>query len=457
MGLPALRRPAFVLAVGGVLLALTAPVAAQPDSGLKPVPRAIDTTQQQRIRNMREGREPVNKEDLDVLAKFIVYRLTYPQAYNPKDPGYGQNQAVSNIPIQEINKLVQFGNNWILPYPTLPNRPNEIQLQYSREFAKLMVERLKEVLTHREPIVRTNAAWLLGLLGRSGAEELADVYVEILTTDDERRGGEPQKYYALEGLRYLLAIRTDDQVPAGTVFKDPARYRKVVAALIKFINRKPTYAADAPPEQIEGFRWVRREAVKALAQVRVSVVRDPQRPDGKVDSMPAAALLKVAVRDGLTPEPSLSERTEAVIGFCNMATDTELELDYAVYHVGAFLQELALYRRNGAEQTTFPWKVSAARLALALEAWQREVSNLRSGRGGAKVTELAERAKGDVLGPLERSETAALNPDNLQGWLQANQPKSASLIRGQADSKLQLGRPPQFAPAATEDEKKKQP
>ena len=101
--------------------------------------------------------------------------------------------------------------------------------------------------------------------------------------------------------------------------------------------------------------YIRREAVRALAWVRVQQAKDK----GKVVSQPALALLRIARGDGLNP-PSVTpqgsdvraagERFEAIIGFCSLVpprTDRDMNIDYAVYHVGRAIQDLApLFKVN---------------------------------------------------------------------------------------------------------------
>src|SRR5205823_7403514 len=100
MGCPA-PRPASWLLAGGVLLSLlAAPAPAQQPAGggsdVRLVTKIADTTLQLRVRDMKDGRQPVNQDDLDTLTRYLAYRMTYPQAFDPKDKNFGQ--PVANVP-----------------------------------------------------------------------------------------------------------------------------------------------------------------------------------------------------------------------------------------------------------------------------------------------------------------------------------------------------------------------
>jgi hypothetical protein len=445
------HRPVLWLAAGGVLLVAAVPGLAQPSTGFKEVRKNADTYVQEHVRMMKEGRGTASKDELDLIAQWLVFRMTYPKAYGEKDPADATPNA-NGVVIMPLTDLVRAAQAYIPDYPKTPQRFNEVQLQYRQEFNKRMVANLSEVLLHKVPIVRVNAARLLSHLARSGWEELADVYVALLEKNDERCGDEI-KYFALQGLKTLLAIRPVPDKPTETVITDKARFRKTIAALVKFIERKPAHTADTPAEEIEGFRYVRREAIRALAAARNAVVRN----NNVVESIPALVLLRVAVRDGFTPEPNLSERVEAVVGFCQMETDNDLEVDFAVYQVGQFIQDLAAYRKNGQEAVSLPWHIAGAKLQVALEAWKKDVAALPKARLGVRVGEMAERAIPDVLKELESGTPNNVNPDPLKTWLQANKPKGDLLVRGVSTSKIQPGRTPDFAPPADEAKEKDKP
>ena len=76
---------------------------------------------------------------------------------------------------------------------------------------------------------------------------------------------------------------------------------------MKFLqDRNKDLPPGAPQEEIDGFRYVRREAIMALAQCRYPTLADKTHPTW--------LLLKSAVRDDIHPEPRLDERVEAAIG-----------------------------------------------------------------------------------------------------------------------------------------------
>src|SRR5207245_10703075 len=134
---------------------------------------------------------------------------------------------------------------------------------------------------------RLNAMRLLARLATTGQEPLADAFVDALEDNDQNDG---VKYFALQGLKELFALGY--QAPP-ILFKDKARESRAIVALIKFVDRKPTYTANVMPEEIDGFRRMRQEAVEALAHTRYPAVE----VNGKIEGRTAQVLLRVVAKD----------------------------------------------------------------------------------------------------------------------------------------------------------------
>ena len=80
-----------------------------------------------------------------------------------------------------------------------------------------------------------------------------------------------------------------------------------LGAVVKFLqDRNKPFPPGATQEEIDGYRYLRREALAALAQGRYPTLADKTRP--------TFVLLKVVARDGVAPEPGVDERVEAAIG-----------------------------------------------------------------------------------------------------------------------------------------------
>src|SRR5207247_5253087 len=118
-------------------------------------------------------------------------------------------------------------------------------------------------------LVRINAARILSFVGRSGYEDAADLAVEIIENPKE---SDAVRLYALQTLRLLFAVNNPEDKKASWVTK-PERELKAIEALIAYIARKPPLTADASAEEVEGLRYVRREAIRALGNVRKPIIR----------------------------------------------------------------------------------------------------------------------------------------------------------------------------------------
>src|SRR5262249_57988284 len=119
---------------------------------------------------------------------------------------------------------------------------------------------------------------------------------------------------------------------------DAAKERKAIEGLIAFITRKPELLPGALASEWEAFRYVRREAIRALGFVRKPVLRE----DKKIVASPALWLLRVVAMDPMIkPEPSLSERADALVGYLQLAVDRDENMDYALFFVGRGIRDLA--------------------------------------------------------------------------------------------------------------------
>ena len=75
-------------------------------------------------------------------------------------------------------------------------------------------------------------------------------------------------------------------------------------------------------DQQEVLTFIRRQAIRALAQVRFAELRVAKEP-GPGDLYPAFTLAQIAVSDpAISPPPTETEIAEAVIGLCNMTPPT---------------------------------------------------------------------------------------------------------------------------------------
>src|SRR5262245_29367528 len=299
------------------------------------------------------GDAPVDakmEENIEIVTRHYVYQLT--EKIKKETPGQ-MDRAVDHCD-REYQKVF-----------TDPEAKNTaVQSAYLKKALEALNRLLAEPTQHH--ITRINAARLLARLAKHSArEETADLLVKVITEATQIDGA---RYYACQGLKELLA-RVNKK--GGPGIKDATQRAAIVTALVAFIERKPPYTPNTP-EESDGLRYIRREAIRALAQARVSRVEGP-------NGHAALALARVVGKDGsLSPEPRLDERIEAAIGLCLLPADPQKDLQpgYLAHLVGQCLKDFALV----SDRRLLPAKVLAARWndALAAMAATHDDPNVKS-------------------------------------------------------------------------------
>jgi hypothetical protein len=307
------------------------------------------------------------EQALDFAAQWSTYRLTWGLEREP-----GKINGIFNELEQTLSNL-KAGKEKSGPAAEL--------------YTRYVIAHAVEVLKTKPAVARINAARVLARLAEKGNKEektedvlvrmspaaqndLADVLATIIKSDekdgDEKKDGE--RYYAFRALRAVLALPQPN--PPGLL---RAKEEAAVAAVVAFLkDRNKPFPAEATREEFEGFRILRREAIRALAQGHYPTLA---MGDGKIH--PPFILLKIAARDGLAEEPRLDERIEAAIGVARTTEDKDFQPDYAARQLGLvvvdFLGEYARAKQLAKEtQPQVPWMLYAARLIEALEAMKAQ-------------------------------------------------------------------------------------
>jgi hypothetical protein len=274
------------------------------------------------------------------------------------------------------------------------------------EFHRRWLAELDLILSNsqQEPVTRVNAARLLDRLADLAArEELADLAVKTLGDEQQVDGA---RYYAASALKHLLA-KLNQQKPAG--IQKPERRDAVVVGLVKFVERKLPFTPTTPVEE-DGLRFIRREAVRALASVGV--------PLAGTEGHAALTLALVAGKDkGLALAPRLDESVEAAIGLARMKPDAKAEFQpgYAAYIVGSAVRDMVRdYKPTNKRE---PWKLHAARLHDALKAMAESYPKDPSVKSVLS-------ASGAALTAIEAGREA-VNIDPLKEWLNTPPPQQS--------------------------------
>ncbi len=378
----------LLVGAGFALFAGTAP--AQPDPTLPKKDSAAVTA----VTGYRDiGRGGMSKDDVkagkDSFAKFAKYYadvIAHPSVY--KGPQEFKVERLDNpYTIDGPNGiLVDLARFQYEPVPGSNKKATADHAVYMQEYGIAFDAALKKLIdTHQDTIVRVNAARLLAYICRGGAPVHFATLTSLLSNANTRT---EVKYYLFHAAANLLAAydvnwiktrnhvgQTDDPKPLGALVKalddcvtNPAM---LVAGLPKNMSDEAT------PDQLAVVGLVRRQAIKALAQVRYVTVAGP---DGKTPLYPAYTLARVALSDpALIPAPGPADTAEAVIGLCNMApvevkgdrvNPVKYNADAAIEAVTAGLITFAKPRAANAFDRTLPWRSYSLRLADGLRTWR---------------------------------------------------------------------------------------
>jgi hypothetical protein len=345
---------------------------------------------------------------LDSEAKWLAYRLYYSDFHSPSTGQPGE---------KSIDRIFGDLDGTLRNLTKNKGRTGDT----NKMFADALSKRAKETMNAAgaRPITVMNAARLLAAIAPLGQGQVADVLTEVVKAPPQ--GNEGAQYWACRGLRDLLA-QPGVVAPPG---------RQAAALALNELILKPVRFQDSAPEaEKDGYRHLRREAVRALAETRV--------PSYGAANRPALTLLKVMARDGDAFDakkgtlPRIDERVEAAIGLARMRPADKPEEycpDYAAYHIGLLVIDFASYyqteyKPKPADKRPLPCQVLAARLVDELEKLRAEVAD------GVAKKAAAEALK--ALAAIEsggNANTAALG-DALKGLT----PPNKTLFKGATDS-----------------------
>jgi hypothetical protein len=217
---------------------------------------------------------------------------------------------------------------------------------------------------------------------------------------------------------------------------------KVTLALLDFLNEKPFVSPEAPQEEIEGYRMLRREAVSALAQTH--------QPKLNGKALPALVLARFAGNDAsIQPPPRLDERLEAALGLARLRPGKawpDYQPDYAAQQILQFLSTFGnLANANKEEKVGFrrprPWKIDGNRLVETLTAMRQQIKDPYVDKALAVGLRIATAVR----------DRTQCQPGDLS-WIAnpANAALNQELFKGNPDTTVKPAAPVE-APAAPDD------
>jgi hypothetical protein len=325
------------------------------------------------------------KEAFGAFAKYFAEYVSHPRVYTapqdfrPDTPGV--TPYTVDYLINELNRHLIVPSPVPVPSPlTQATGPNDAD--YVRELGAALDAALKEVVrAHDDRVVRVNAARLLAAACRTGATAHYPTVTELLT--DPNTAPEV-KYYLFQAAGNLLAAYDLNNLQSRNHSHQPKAVADLITALQDAILKPatilpaPAAADDAkldalPPAQQQVLAFIRRQAVRALAQARFAEFK----VSGGPTVYPAFTLARVAMSDpAISPPPGPAELAEAVIGICNMTPPRippQATEPYAYAMADAVTTGVigfATPRAVNPGERSLPWRGTAARIGDALKTWQ---------------------------------------------------------------------------------------
>jgi hypothetical protein len=337
---------------------------------------------------LARGYKPPLAADLDLAARLYVYRMTWDESLTAKT-------------VKEFNDLIDKEVNG----PPLSGQKGD-NTEFKKLWSKALVDRFRELTDL--PLLDNARAILHGAQMFPGLakmqQEVAAVYLQELIDDKSSRPGQDAiRLYALRALGEMLPVTPWGEPDRAFAFKEKVNIEKKERDLarIDILTRFILRPAPTPPnpDTLEAYRYVRREAIEALAKGGWPAVNSYRENGAKVEGPIALTLMKVLVPGNLNPPPTLAEKNEAALGLCAIKATSTYDSKPMLPYVAATLIELnKTYAEDlpniKAGQAHFAWKIEGARWRKALDALVEPIAGPFSKDAAGK--KLADKLAGGV-------------------------------------------------------------
>jgi hypothetical protein len=326
---------------------------------------------------------PKVKEACKAVAKYYADVIQHPAVWKASQD-FKINAPGVQIPTIEGPNGILHDLDRILLDPVIGGtKVGADQADYIRELGLALDEALKPLIeSHPERIVRINAARVLAHVARTGAPAHFTTLTNLIGNANTPT---EVKYYLFNAAGAALAAGDPYDIKVRKHANDP----KLIGALIKALDTcvttpsqlltgLPAKADEITPDQLAVIGLVRRQAVRALANVKFASYPDSA---GKM-IYPAHTLVRVALSDpAFNPPPGPAEVAEAAIGICNMAPVAEqlkggvalvkgYNADVAVEAILTAMVNFAGPRAANQYDRSLAWRSYATRLAEAMRNWR---------------------------------------------------------------------------------------
>jgi hypothetical protein len=256
-------------------------------------------------------------------------------------------------------------------------------------------------------------------LAEGNGEHLATIALGLLEHPQVAKN-DGTRYWLLRTLASLVSLT---KITPGLLKKDTEE--KAIAAAMKIVDKKVVFPKATPRQEVEGYKMLRREAIRVVAAGGVPMLSGKERP--------ALTLARIAGRDPeVVPPPRLEEQLDAAMGLARMgavaAKFPDYQPDYTVVQIALTVRDFAIQADASTAKVIDPrkrpWKVDAAKLIEALEA-------LKSGVKNTYVQDAVKQCL-NVVTLIEKGDQG--NGANLGDWLAANPSPAKTVIKGADDT-----------------------
>ena len=378
--------------------------------------------------------DPVSdKAVIATAAEYLVYRVTWPTVESQK--------------WEKGMKLVQDDFKGVFEHQATLAGTNA---EFMKALCPKLVDCLKEVLKQAKDYKTrytavTNASLMLPVLAKSRQDSVHDFLMSIAKAlaKDQPKTHPFVRMSAIKGLGEFNLPSADTKKAPG---KDKLARDLARLDVIREFIAKPYDPEGDDPEHVNAFAYVRREGVKALANLQTPAI---DKQGGKIVGPVAYYLLLIAngEQPALGPPFTLSERTEAAIAVCNLKPSADFNSELAVYVVGNFLTTFAdeyrtdyPYFKLGAKPgQVFPplpslaWKSLADRLLSGLTAMQAAHPNV------AKKLEGLQKVPGQAAKFLDEIRNHRPITASPEDYVKTIMPARAEVYVGQDEHRIAIG------------------
>ena len=425
-----------LLAVGGFALLPT--VASGQGPG--PLPKKPDTSRVTELHDQPRGGIPKAelkdaREHFAKLAKFYADTIAHPDVWKASQDFKVENPNVLRPPtIDGPDGLLRDLDRYLIEYTPGSKGSNLEPIDYIREFGAALDAALKNLIeTHPELVVKVNAARVLAHVARTGAPAHYATITTLLSNANTPTGVRNYLFLAAGSLLSAydpnepkLRKHSGDPVAVGALLKvlDDA---VVTPSMLLTGLPAEVKVDDIAPDQLLVIGYLRRQAVKGLAQCKFASFPGP----GGKTIYPVHTLARVALSDSaLTPPPGPAEAAEAIIGITGMAPVFEqnkggfapvkgYNADVAAEAILTGLVTFAKPRAGNAFDRSLPWRSYAIRLAGGIRDWRplfdpdfdpTQPNRFAQQLVPPSVDELLKEVVPKVLAPMDKVDSAG-KPD----------------------------------------------